>query len=69
MICLDSGVMVETAAVVEAQFVGEGTVIEVGAKVGQGCVIGKVSTWSIVFGHSLSSLVVSRFGLEFETAC
>lgn len=39
---LGKNVVVESMAIVEASEVGEGTIVESGAKVGVGCVIGKV---------------------------
>lgn len=39
---LGRGVVVEAGAIVEARSVGDGTVVEVGARVGRGCVVGKV---------------------------
>lgn len=39
---LENGVVVETGAVVEARKVGEGSVIEVNARIGKGAIIGKV---------------------------
>lgn len=50
-VVLERGVVVETGAVVEGR-VGEGTVVEVGAKVGRGSVIGKVSSWIFLFNFS-----------------
>lgn len=44
---LDKYVVIETGAVVEAAEVGQGTVVEVGAKLGLGCVIGKVCGTSL----------------------
>ncbi|KAI9873930.1 MAG: hypothetical protein M1830_010384, partial [Pleopsidium flavum] len=40
-VVLGRGVVVEQGAVVEAGSVGEGCVVEVGARVGRGCVLGK----------------------------
>lgn len=39
---IQNGVVIEVGAVVEAKTVGEGTVIEVQAKIGKGAVLGKV---------------------------
>lgn len=39
---LENGVVVELGAVVEAKRIGEGTLIEVNARVGKGAVLGKV---------------------------
>jgi dynactin 6 len=39
---IENGVVIEVGAVVEARTVGEGTVIEVQAKIGKGAVLGKV---------------------------
>ncbi len=41
-VTIENGVVVEVGAVVEAKTVGEGTVIEVQAKIGKGAVLGKV---------------------------
>ena len=41
-VVIESGVVVEVGAVVEARRVGEGTIIEVQAKIGKGAVLGKV---------------------------
>jgi dynactin-6 len=41
-VVIGNGVVVEVGAVVEAKTVGEGTVIEVQAKIGKGAVLGKV---------------------------
>ncbi|KAI9700001.1 MAG: hypothetical protein M1836_002535 [Candelina mexicana] len=40
-VVLENGVFVEVGAVVEARRVGEGSVVEVKARVGRGCVVGK----------------------------
>ena len=42
-VTIEKGVTIEVGAVVEAARVGEGSVIEVYAKVGKGAVVGKVS--------------------------
>ena len=47
---LGRNVTIEATAIVEAAEVGEGTVVEVGAYLGQGCVIGKVR-----YSHDCSS--------------
>lgn len=41
-VVLEHGVVIETGAIVEAKLVGQGTLIEIYAKVGKGAVIGKV---------------------------
>jgi len=41
-ILIENGVVIEVGAVVEARTVGEGTIIEVQAKIGKGAVLGKV---------------------------
>ena len=41
-VTIENGVVVEVGAVVEARRVGEGSVIEISAKIGKGAVIGKV---------------------------
>jgi dynactin 6 len=41
-VVIENGVVIEVGAVVEAKTVGEGTVIEVQAKIGKGAVLGKV---------------------------
>lgn len=41
-VVLGKGVVLETGAVVEG-VLGEGTVVDVGGKVGAGCVVGKVN--------------------------
>ena len=41
-VVIQNGVVIEVGAVVEAKTVGEGTVIEVQAKIGKGAVLGKV---------------------------
>jgi dynactin-6 len=41
-ILIENGVVIEVGAVVEARMVGEGTIIEVQAKIGKGAVLGKV---------------------------
>jgi dynactin-6 len=42
-VVMENYVVVEVGAVVEASKVGEGTIIEINAKVGRGAVLGKVS--------------------------
>jgi dynactin-6 len=44
---IENYVMVEMNAMVEARSVGEGTFIEVGAKLGGKCVVGKVGSTSV----------------------
>ncbi len=39
---IENGVVVEVGAIVEAHRVGEGSVIEVNARIGRGAVLGKV---------------------------
>ena len=47
-VSLEKNVTVEAAAIVEARRVGEGTTIELAAKLGKGAVIGKVrSIWMV----------------------
>ena len=41
-VMIENGVVIEVGAVVEAKSVGEGTIIEVQAKIGKGAVLGKV---------------------------
>jgi dynactin 6 len=41
-VVIQNGVVIEVGAVVEAKTVGDGTVIEVQAKIGKGAVLGKV---------------------------
>lgn len=41
-VIIGDGVNIEAGAVVEAQMVGNGTSIEVNAKIGRGAIIGKV---------------------------
>lgn len=53
---LGRGVVIEAGAIVEAREVGEGTVVEVGARVGRGCVVGKVrSSFSNYSGVRLAA--------------
>ena len=52
-IVLGPNVVVESGAVVEAESVGEGTIIEAFAKVGDGASVGKVKTLSIKASHYL----------------
>jgi dynactin-6 len=42
-VIMENYVVVEVGAMVEASRIGEGTIIEVNAKVGRGAVLGKVS--------------------------
>jgi len=49
-VVLGRGVIVEQGAAVEAVVVGEGSVVEVRARVGRGCVVGKVSN-AILWVH------------------
>jgi dynactin-6 len=39
---IENGVVIETGAVVEARKIGEGSVVEVNARIGRGAIIGKV---------------------------
>ena len=41
-VVIEKGVLIEVGAVVEAKHIGEGSVIEINAKVGKGAVVGKV---------------------------
>ena len=41
-VTIENGVVIEVGAVVEARRVGEGSVVEINAKIGKGAVIGKV---------------------------
>ena len=41
-VTLEKNVIVEAAATVEASYIGEGTIIECGAKIGRGALLGKV---------------------------
>ena len=45
-VILEKNVTVEAGAMVEAKFVGEGTTIELGARIGKGAILGKVGTTS-----------------------
>lgn len=51
---IDNGVVVEVGAVVEGKRIGEGSVIEVNAKVGKGVVLGKVCRQSCERGVVLT---------------
>jgi dynactin-6 len=39
---IENGVVIETGAVVEARKIGEGSVVEVNARIGRGAIVGKV---------------------------
>ena len=63
---LEDYVVVEVGAVVEARRVGEGSVIEVNAKVGKGVVMGKVCICHLsTILHPLFSLQHSSTGRVF----
>jgi dynactin-6 len=61
-VVLKDYVVVEVGAVVEARSVGEGSVIEINAKVGNGAVIGKV--WVYAFSSPFF-LFLSQRGREY----
>lgn len=44
---IENGVVVEVGALVEAKRIGEGSVIEINARIGKGAVIGKVGTMAL----------------------
>ena len=44
---IENGVVIETGAVVEARKIGEGSVVEVNARIGRGAIVGKV--WLLSF--------------------
>lgn len=44
---IGNGVVVDVGAVVEARRVGEGSVVEIGARIGRGAVVGKVCCYFI----------------------
>ena len=66
-VMLERNCVVESGAQVSAKLVGEGTIIEAFASVGEGCVIGKVHV-HLVFALSTSSLT-SMISSSFARFC
>lgn len=56
---LEDYVVLEVGAVVEAKQVGEGSIIEINAKVGRGAVIGKVGLFRCFSVHKLTHFIVA----------
>ena len=59
-VMIENGVVIEVGAVVEAKSVGEGTIIEVQAKIGKGAVLGKVILPLPILILVLTSLSIVR---------
>jgi dynactin-6 len=58
-VILEDYVVLEVGAVVEAKRVGEGSIIEINAKVGRGAVIGKVCLFWCFPVYKLTYIVVA----------
>src|SRR5271163_2909031 len=54
-VVIENGVVVEVGAIVEARRVGEGSLIEINAKIGKGAVLGKVWLSNSCASHLLTA--------------